>query len=248
MAEVLITLGIIGIVAAMTLPAIIQKKQEKATVTALKKFYSVLSQAYLFAESENGTPDVWGFSKDDSTLLLTNMTKYMQVLKVCKTGEICHPVKTILWRNGNKISNTIFNPVDKRRSAAVLNDGMIIGVFVQSPDCSVVYGKNNKHLTSICGEFMVDINGAKNPNQYGVDIFIFNVTKYGIIPSGAQVFTNAQDFEPNAGINLRNYRFETGCLQATSYGWGCTGWVLQNENLDYLHCSDLSWTGKSKCK
>ena len=43
LAEVLITLGIIGIVAAMTLPAIIQKQQDKITVTKLKKMYSVFN-------------------------------------------------------------------------------------------------------------------------------------------------------------------------------------------------------------
>ena len=42
LAEVLITLGIIGVVASMTLPAIIQKNNEKTTVSKLKKVYSVL--------------------------------------------------------------------------------------------------------------------------------------------------------------------------------------------------------------
>lgn len=37
MAEVLITLGIIGIVAAMTLPALIQKYQKQETSARLKK-------------------------------------------------------------------------------------------------------------------------------------------------------------------------------------------------------------------
>ena len=61
LAEVLITLGIIGIVAAMTLPALVQKNQEKVTVTKLKKVYSILSQAYQFAVNDYGTPDLWGF-------------------------------------------------------------------------------------------------------------------------------------------------------------------------------------------
>lgn len=45
LAEVLITLGIIGIVAAMTLPALINKYQQKQTITQLQKVYSVLNQA-----------------------------------------------------------------------------------------------------------------------------------------------------------------------------------------------------------
>ena len=59
LAEVLITLGIIGVVAAMTMPSLIANHQEKVTVTKVKKVYSILSQAYLIAVEEYGTPDEW---------------------------------------------------------------------------------------------------------------------------------------------------------------------------------------------
>ena len=58
----LITLGIIGVVAAMTLPSIVQKHQEKVTVSKLKKIYSNVSQAYLNAIRENGSPENWGMT------------------------------------------------------------------------------------------------------------------------------------------------------------------------------------------
>lgn len=61
LAEVLITLGIIGVVAAMTLPALVQNYKEQETVTRVKKFYSVFSQAYAQAILDNGTIDNWGF-------------------------------------------------------------------------------------------------------------------------------------------------------------------------------------------
>lgn len=47
LSEVLITLGIIGIVAAMTMPAVINDFQKKTAEARLKKFYSVMSQAVL---------------------------------------------------------------------------------------------------------------------------------------------------------------------------------------------------------
>ena len=43
LAEVLITLGIIGVVAAMTMPSLITAKQEKATISTIKKNYSIFS-------------------------------------------------------------------------------------------------------------------------------------------------------------------------------------------------------------
>lgn len=54
LAEVLITLGIIGVVAAMTLPSLIQKYRERQCVTALKKAVSVLDNAYRLFLFENG--------------------------------------------------------------------------------------------------------------------------------------------------------------------------------------------------
>ena len=54
LAEVLITLGIIGVVAAMTMPSLIQNYQEKATVTKLKKCYSLVSQAYVSILNDEG--------------------------------------------------------------------------------------------------------------------------------------------------------------------------------------------------
>ena len=57
LAEVLITLGIIGIIAAMTLPTVIQKYRKQEVETKLAKFYSVMNQALKLSISENGEID-----------------------------------------------------------------------------------------------------------------------------------------------------------------------------------------------
>ena len=59
LAEVLITLGIIGIVAALTLPALIQTNKNKEVETKLKKIYSVMNQAILISETANGPKEYW---------------------------------------------------------------------------------------------------------------------------------------------------------------------------------------------
>ena len=59
LAEVLITLGVIGVVAAMTLPTLIQEHREKARVTQVKKAYSILSQAFTMAVQEYGDIEDW---------------------------------------------------------------------------------------------------------------------------------------------------------------------------------------------
>ena len=59
LAEVLITLGIIGVVAALTIPALIANHKKTAVETRLKKFYSVMNQAITQSELENGDKSTW---------------------------------------------------------------------------------------------------------------------------------------------------------------------------------------------
>ncbi len=90
LAEVLITLGIIGVVAAMTLPALITKHQKKVVATRVKQFASVWQQAYRQVEYEQGTDLFWGtlVAKDpESTFNFYNETygKYVRTMKVEKS-------------------------------------------------------------------------------------------------------------------------------------------------------------------
>lgn len=66
LAEVLITLGIIGVVAAMTIPSLIADYRKDVTETRLKKFYSIMNQAILQSVNDNGEPDTWSYFIDDA--------------------------------------------------------------------------------------------------------------------------------------------------------------------------------------
>ena len=65
LAEVLITLGIIGIVAALTIPAIITNYQKKATVVHLHKVYAQLKNMVKLSELDNGSMDGWDIPNGD---------------------------------------------------------------------------------------------------------------------------------------------------------------------------------------
>ena len=64
LAEVLITLGIIGVVAAMTMPTLIMQHQKKVFVTRVKQTYSIVSNALLSSVADNGAPNTWNFGDD----------------------------------------------------------------------------------------------------------------------------------------------------------------------------------------
>jgi len=254
LAEVLITLGIIGVVAAMTMPTLIQKQREKQTVARLKSTYSILSQAYQRAIQENGTPDTWGLigwrTGDQMTAAERNNTqktidenffKYLKTTEICKDGSTkCNLDIKYKFLNGEDYVQFRVN-TNPAYIAARLANGSLVYIIVQSGTCREKWGSSLK-LQNICAGMYVDINGFKGPNQVGIDFFNFVLTKYGIVPGGDINFTRYMTFDAAC-------RDKTLGLLVGSFpnGSGCAAWVMANENMDYLHCDDLSWGGKHKC-
>ena len=87
MSEVLITIGIIGIIAAMTLPSVITKYKRKTAETKLAKFYSVINQAVRMSIAEHGEIIIDNENKSDSAnaeyieqWYKENITKYIKTI------------------------------------------------------------------------------------------------------------------------------------------------------------------------
>lgn len=93
LAEVLVTLGIIGIVAAMTMPALIANHQKKATAVKLARFYTIMSQAVLRWQSDDGIiPDDFSFEETSGTYIekwyRDTIGKYIQTVSLKSTNSI----------------------------------------------------------------------------------------------------------------------------------------------------------------
>ena len=100
LAEVLITLGIIGVVASLTLPSVITSYKNQVTVAKLQKAYSVLNQAYQNSIADNGPAENWQESNEIGTKEYFNKywRPYFKGIKDCKSNyNICgysvHPFK-----------------------------------------------------------------------------------------------------------------------------------------------------------
>ena len=250
LAEVLITLGIIGIVASMTIPTVINKGREKETVSKLKKLHSILNQAFMMAVNDKGTPEQWGFvasnsletdpnkieaDKKGKDNVIKALLPYLKTTSVCYYSDSTCSSNRTYSRTRYSLDGTQFGTWGVPR--VILADGSSIDViYMASSNCSAEIG-NSKALKSVCGEIFVDINGVKPPNTTGKDVFWFRITKYGIVPGGTENDTS-RDFD--------NYCNKSKPDKVN--GYGCAAWVIYNENMDYLHCNDLSWNGKTKCK
>lgn len=215
LAEVLITLVVIGIIAAITIPSLINKTNEQETVVGVKKAYSILSQAVNMAKTENGDLNTWFADNDNNKVGFVNKLKsYLSVVKYCRNSQDClHP-------DSKYLDGTSFLNYWKNRPTLVLQDGSIAVFYFGDSKCDTAYGLSEPY-TRVCGDLVIDVNGQKNPNTIGMDMFHFLITKYGIFPSG-----DASIFEAS------NYSFDT--CNTDDSGFGCTSWVLNKGNMDYL--------------
>ena len=181
----------------------------------------------------NGDPD-------GADTLLNNFSGFMNKTKACKARETgCLPSVAYKALNGDIYANI---DGSKKNSRLKLSDGTIITFYIYNNNCNDVWGKG-KALENVCGNVAVDINGYGKPNQYGIDYFSFLLTKYGVVPMGTS--------EQTGMFTFNNYCRDKSIgvvSRMGANGFGCTAWVIYNENMDYLRCDDLSWDGKHECK
>ena len=208
LAEVLITLGIIGIVAAMTLPTLIQKHQERVTVNKVKKFYSVMSQAQLLAIKDNGYMDEWdvsgGYTKEGAEKFMAYLKPYLKIAKDCGTSSGCYPTYTTKRLNG--VTSDCAIDTNTRLYKLVLIDG----AYLYARTSMSNYCEDQVGDLKSCAAVTIDVNGKNPPNINGRDLFEFNFTKNAVIVPAVD------------DCNL------------SGAGWGCSKWILEKGNLDYL--------------
>ncbi len=239
LAEVLITLGIIGVVAALTIPNAINNARERKKVVKLKKVYAQLSEVYDRATNEKGfikdrLAKYPGMYEPNSHVAFRNY--FMTYFKVIREGDYSNA--TAYAAEWNYISGTSWIYArDCNTFATFLDNSDTAYIFSLVPNnCTSSFGAMADNIP-ICGEIFVDL--YPNPKSLskpewkdypkrtvGRDIFLFHVTKDSIVPAGVS----------------------SDLSECYKRGFACTQWVLLNENMDYLHCNDLSWSGKHKCK
>lgn len=163
MAEVLITLGIIGIVAAITLPSLIGNYQKKQTAIQLKKFYSIMQQAIATSELQNGEVKYWDFkiggNKNTEIFANTYLTPYLKIIKTYMPEDF---PADIHYKCVNGKNCDSYGEVKNNNPKLVLADGTMI----LATDYFEAKDINNNTISAI--NIIVDINGFKKPNQYGL--------------------------------------------------------------------------------
>lgn len=193
MSEVLITLGIVGVVASLTLPSVIMNYQKKQTVVELKKVYAELQNAIKLSEIDNGPMSEWNFpekcASDDPEEVKPFIEKYY--LPYFKNAK--------LVKSPYKVSIGALYFV---RYWVILDNGTIFGLH----SC---IGSDYIWL-------FVDLNGIKGPNKVGRDIFVFDAYKYdGVGQNKYKLSFWGSYWDRNSVENLKNNKVY-GCSKTNT--------------------------------
>ncbi len=233
LAEVLITLGIIGVVAAMTLPTLIQNHQKQVLLTQLKKNYAILNQAVQMMKAEHDGIDPvqmpfvhqqWDHPVYLETRLFgPELAKYLPVVwhKPDEDQIMCFENAedwNYKYMNGNAVSNrnSSFylsgNGNGNAHYSWQLNNGACLHF-----DYGGNWGWEPNATGSTRRRFIIDVNGSdKRPNQIGRDVFYFIFEPDGkILPEG--YYLTKEQLKNNGGTGCTNYM-----------GLGCATVIMNN--------------------
>lgn len=195
LAEVLITLGIIGVVAAMTIPTLINRTNDAEFKSMLKKEYSVFNQALLSIAADNGGDFKAALTSmsssngqaSDSLLWRDLFATKLKVIKTCDAGVGSSLTYGGCFGSSYKYYVNTSDPMTSQawintttRYSGILADGAAYSIFQWENGNVCAYSAGD--MTNLCGALTIDVNGSKAPNKFGKDMFCLGVQPTGITP------------------------------------------------------------------
>ena len=226
LAEVLVTLGIIGVVSAMTVPTLMQNYQRQSYVTQLHKTYNEFTQAFL--QYKNDRNALWlteaGHTRHQD--MMPFMKQYFKVVQEC--GTTSTPCFASSYKNQNGGTYVVDTLNRGGTYYGVLASGVSFGIMYDALDTGTIYTDDFSY------KIVVDINGKKGPNIYGRDLFVMYVFPDGVIDV---YYANPACRENNSCLsgktNVTDWResVAANCASATGEVWhdGCFARIL-NDN------------------
>lgn len=251
LAETLIVMGIIGVVAALTIPNLNSSTADKEKVAKLKKVYSNLNDAIGRTEAVYGNMSEWRWSdsngpasSNDAQMFAERIGDFLKISKTCglALGAGC------LSRTAKNLNGTnwigSYQPTDNVTGLYkyILADGSSLAISA----------------TSYWLQIFVDIDGPnKGSSTAGKDLFDFWIFSPNSSSLGSQLASTKswQLLTDSPGGGNTMLIDKTDLSSNFSSGRGLATWVLQTDNMDYLKATNgkcknntvLSWTNTS-CK
>lgn len=228
LAEILITLGIIGVVAAIGIPSLVNNYQKREYASRFKKAYAEINQALSEMASDSGcsgdlvctgymhynTRDTFG----------AELAKRFKVSKECgaykQKGCMTNSAKPNYDGSGANI-----NLDDYQDYKFMTVDGFSVMTLLYGDDCKQKWWTNSRtrQMQKYCGYITIDVNGPKKPNYYGRDIFKVAVTNY----PGAGLYPFGGLDDRTDGIDRWWNGVNKTCYEGNKVGTYCAGRIVE---------------------
>ena len=183
LAEVLITLAVIGIVAALTLPGLIQNHNEKAWSTAKDLWEKKLTETV-----RRMNVDGVMTGHDSTEDFMNTFKNYMKVIKTCDNSEHnkCYSPEFVLTGKRDNLEKKYIEDFktagdlgitdwNTNTMSFVVADGTTV-IMAYNPKCPYADPVEDTGSQVSCISMMIDVNGKKSPNRVGKDILLSNAT------------------------------------------------------------------------
>lgn len=196
LSEVLLVLSVIGVIAALTIPTLIQKVSDDQNKVTWRKTYSELSQAAQLIMNDNGG-SMYQWCYDDYRCIKDKFAEKLQNVKQCGQSlgiGNCFPASPI------KTLNDSTQTITSYASGLILTNGVHLAFNHNATMIYNCWGTGD--INGSCGEIYADVNGFNGPNTIGKDIF--------------RMIIYLNKTSPDSSDN---------CL-ATETGWGCSAKYL----------------------
>ncbi len=250
LAEVLITLGVIGVVAALTMPSLISNYQKKMWVAQLQKSVSTLEQGFQKMLADDGVDSLG----DTAVFALLNnqsacgslfpqyckefksaLTSYFKIAEFINQPEKTYRHKTLSTKR------FLSAYIADNDEAIVFNDGFILMQYGFSgkgsdcrADCNVIKA-NGGHYCKTFGSFRIKVNGLREPNTWGRDVFNFVLGDNGkLYPESGRDYALcfSGDLSTTTTANWKTWPDVCGVagekLTGNVTGYGCAARIIEN--------------------
>ena len=187
LAEVLIILGVIGVVAALTMPSVIANIRNAKLESQFKHSYSILNNALETIKYKNNIDNLYTYYVDAENLDSTENTRFSNDFeKAFKNIQKCYSYSGYV--SANEICKDIVNNYDSSNDYYLSFDGKSKVRFHYNffdlyylPSGAIIYADASPTY-SLC--IYIDVNGPSLPNRLGYDFFPFHISEKGTLEAG----------------------------------------------------------------
>ena len=210
LAEVLITLAVIGVVAALTLPGLIQNHNEKAWSTAKDLWEKKLTETVRRMNTDGVMT-----GHDTTEDFMDTFKQYMKVIKTCDNTDInkCYSPKVVTTGSNEEPMEVETDSLTSASSMGlkewqtntntmsfVVADGTTV-IMAYQPECPYADPIEDTGSQVSCMAYMVDVNGKKGPNRVGKDIQLSSGVAFSTCDNPIGDMCWSTEFQANRAIN-----------------------------------------------